>query len=165
MAKPHCAAFEWWGDFVAIDHRLTDILIKIRDSLNELIAVIDDAPSVGPAKPKVPKNKEFIAAYCERFKSRWGHNPEIFPKHAGIVKSLAKTLTLEKFEFYMDAYFLMPDSWIVKAKHPLEFFQLKFNEIQVFAQSGKFTTLRQSQQNDDAVAVSDQLQRIKEGKL
>lgn len=153
---------------MAMDSRLTDILIKIRDSLNELIEVVGDSPAVGVAKktpPKIPKSNQFIAAYCERFKVRWGHNPEIFPKHAGIVKALAKTLTLEKFEFYMDAYFLMPDSWVVKAKHPLEFFQLKFNEIQVFAQSGKFMTLRQSQQADDAVAVGDQIQRIRDGKL
>lgn len=109
--------------------------------------------------------RDFIAAYCDRFKVRWGSNPEIQGKDAGIVGRLMKTQTLSKFETYLDAYFRMPDSMIIKAKHPLNLFEMKLNEIVVFASSGEFTTQRQAIQIDDGMAVASQLNRIKEGKL
>jgi len=118
-----------------------------------------------PAGSHTAKPREFVAAYCERFKLRWGHNPEILGKDAGIAKRFAKDLSLEKFSLYLDAYFAMPDAWIVKAKHPLGLMETKFNEIQSFAQSGKFITMHQARQADQFAATASQLERIKRGEL
>jgi hypothetical protein len=103
-----------------------------------------------PAEP--PKANAFVAAYCERFKVRWGDNPQIVGKDAGIVKRLSKDIPLEKFETYLDAFFEMPDAWLIKIKHPLSAFETKLNEIGVYANTGNFTTNRQVHQADDHVS-------------
>jgi hypothetical protein len=111
------------------------------------------------------KASAFVAAYCSRFKNRWGHNPEILGKEAGIAKRLAKTLSLEKFEIYLDAYFAMPDAWLGKTKHPLASFETKLNEIVAFANNGTFTTSKQVAQADEFASNMLLLQQVREGKL
>lgn len=111
------------------------------------------------------KAKAFIAGYCERFKTRYGHNPEVLGKQAGIAKRISKTLSEEKVGLYLDAFFSIPDSWLVKSKHPLELFENKFNEIVVFANSGAFTTKREANQADASVALHTQLEQIRRGEI
>ncbi len=106
-----------------------------------------------------------IAAYCQRFKIRWGTNPHIGGKEQGIAGRLAKGMSPERFGILLDAYFSMPDAGVVKAKHPLNLFELKMNEVTVWADSGEFTTQRQANQADTLATVTSQLQRIREGKL
>jgi len=110
------------------------------------------------------KASAFVAAYCIRFKTRWGDSPEIMGKDAGIAKRLAKTLGQDKFELYLDAFFSMPDAWLVKIKHPLAAFESKLNEIVVYANTGNFTTSRQVQQADDHASNMLLLQQVREGK-
>lgn len=110
------------------------------------------------------KPQAFIAGYCVRFKSRYGNNPEILGKDAGIAGRLVKGWSQSKIDLYLDAFFSMPDSWLVKTKHPLAAFETKLNEVVVFAKSGEFTTLKQAQQADVAVTISDQLKRLGEVK-
>lgn len=105
---------------------------------------------------------DFIAAYCDRFKLRWGDSPPIQGKDAGIIKRLMKTQSLETFTFYLDAYFSIPDASLVKAKHPLNLFELKLNEVAVFAKSGQFTTHRQAQQADDMASNAMLLKKVRE---
>ncbi len=107
--------------------------------------------------------KDFIAAYCERFKSRWGNNPPIQPKDAGIAGRLAKGLSREKQDLYLDAYFSMPDAWLVKAKHPINLFETKLNEISVFAQSGQFHTQRQVRDADNSATNAMLLAKVERG--
>jgi hypothetical protein len=107
---------------------------------------------------------DFIVAYCDRFKGRWGENPHITGKDAGIAKRLGKTLSLAKFSHYLDAFFEMPDAWLVKIKHPLSAFESKLNEIVVFANTGQFTTNKQSQQADESVSNALLMQKVREGK-
>lgn len=111
----------------------------------------------------VTNASDFIAAYCDKFKLRWGDHPHIQGKDAGIVGRLRKTLSLETFCFYLDAYFSMPDAGVVKAKHPLNLFELKMNEVVVWAKSGKFTTTREAQQADNTVTNALLLAKVKRG--
>lgn len=110
------------------------------------------------------KANAYVAAYCSRFKNRWGHNPEILGKESGIIKRLSKNLSLEKFEIYLDAYFDMPDAFLAKAKHPIGMFETKLNEITVYASTGNFTTNRQVRQADDFASNMILLNEIREGK-
>jgi hypothetical protein len=121
-------------------------------------------PPPVPVDP-VPKTNEFIAAYCQKFKDRWGSNPEIKGKNAGIAKRLAKGWSLERTEILLDAFFSMPDAQLVKAKHPLTMLEYKLNEITVFADSGTFTTQLQAFQADRGASNQMLLQKIREGKL
>jgi len=111
------------------------------------------------------KTKDFVVAYCDRFKDRWGENAQIMGKDAGIAKRLAKDLSLDRFKYLLDAYFSMPDAWLVKIKHPLATFELKLSEIVVYAGSGLFTSNREAQQADGSVSNMHLLQKIKDGEL
>jgi hypothetical protein len=111
------------------------------------------------------KTESFIARYCENFKLRYGSNPVIKGKDAGIAKRLAANLTEEKAWLYLDAYFQMPDAQLVKAKHPMNLLELKFNEVTVFAESGNFMTHRQAQQADDMASNALLLEQVRRGEL
>lgn len=111
------------------------------------------------------KANAFIARYCENFKFRYGSNPEIGGKESGIAKRVSKTLSEEKIRLYLDAFFQMPDAYVVKAKHPVYLFEAKLNEVTVFANSGQFTTMKQARQVDEAVNTQNILQMIENGEI
>lgn len=114
---------------------------------------------------KQTKAGAFIVGYKSRFLFAYGTKANVEGKDAGIAKRVAERLSFDEIEIYLDAFFQMPDSELKKKKHPVFLFETKINEIAVFAQSGEFTTNRQAQQVDNAVSISSQLQRIREGKL
>lgn len=103
-----------------------------------------DLVSTKPAQ----KGQLFVAAYCREFKRKYGFNPDITAQDAKNAKALVKEMAPEKIELYVQAYFQMPDSWLVKTKHPMNLFKLKLNEIAVFANTGNFTTQTQATQAD-----------------
>jgi hypothetical protein len=59
----------------------------------------------------------------------------------------------------------MPDSWVVKAKHPLELFERNLKEIAAFAESGKFVTRRQAAQADDMASNMILLEKVRSGEI
>lgn len=103
------------------------------------------------------KTSFFISTYCKLFKEKYSTNPEISQKDSGIAKRIANDLSEEKIELYLNAYFQIPDAWIVKIKHPISAFETKKNEIVVFANSGKFTTRNQSIQIEKDAETQAQL--------
>lgn len=104
-----------------------------------------------------------IRLYAEEWKAAHGSSPPITGKDAGIAKRLATTIPLGRLENYLEAYFAMPDAWIVKARHPLELFESKLKEIAAFADSGKFTTRKQAAQADSTVGTASLLSQIRSG--
>ncbi len=111
------------------------------------------------------KENFFLIRYCELFKDRYGTNPVIDGKSTGFAKSYNKTFSKEKSEKYLQAFFKLPDALLVKAKHPLNLFSMKLNEITVFAESGNFTTQTQARNLDQSATTADMIQQIREGKL
>jgi hypothetical protein len=109
--------------------------------------------------------RDFIAKYCELFKQRYRTNPHIRGKQAGVAKRVLKDVPLERAKLYLEAFFQMPDSWLVKTKHPLEAFEPKLNEIVVFATTGEFTGAVQARQIDQKAHAVSQLDRIRKGAL
>lgn len=148
---------------------LTGVKRKLTEANGSKPLTLSLPPTLSPSPALVPseptKVSDFVAAYCTRFKERWGTNPPIQGKDAGIVGRLAKGMPLAKFEFLLDAFFQMPDSWIQKAKHPIGVFEMKLNEVVVFAESGEFTTQRQAQQADSSVANAMLIQKIQRGEI
>lgn len=126
------------------------------------------APAASPpaeAALAAPTNSNlFIARYCEHWKAKYGSNPPIVGKDGGIAKRLAKVGESRLFEL-LDAYFLMPDAYVIKAKHPLELFESKLKEIAAFADSGEFITRRQASQYDDIASNALLLQQVQRGEL
>lgn len=100
------------------------------------------------AKVKVKKpgtdNSNAIAYFCDLWKSKYGvkTSPSITKKEAGIVKRIAESMGLEKTKEFMEAYFAMPDSWVIKQAHPITLLDTKKMEVHRFMQSGKFISGR-----------------------
>lgn len=117
------------------------------------------------AEPVKHKGKKFIEVYSELFKARYGTNPHIDGKTAGIAKRVSESLTIEKITLYLDAFFQLPDSKLIKEKHPIGQFEFKLNEIVVFAETGQFTTHKQAQQADSAATLANTLELIRSGKI
>lgn len=111
------------------------------------------------------KANAFIVRYCENFKFKYGSSPEIQGKESGIAKRVTKNIGLDKINLYLDAYFQLPDAYVVKAKHPVYLFEAKLNEITVFANSGKFTTLKQAHQADESASNMILLEKVRRGEL
>lgn len=111
------------------------------------------------------KGNLFVSTYCELFKQKYGVNPTILGKDAGIAKRLSKDLSEEKIKIIIGAYFALPDSWLVKVKHPMSAIETKLNEITVFVDSGKFTTQAEVRQMDSMAQTMSQLERVRRGEL
>lgn len=121
--------------------------------------------NVANAKTQEVKTNEFISFYIKQFKLRYGAAPPIQGKDTGIAKRLLKEFGLERLTLLLDAYFAMPDAYVLKAKHPLNLFAIKMNEVVVFAETGKFTTQRDARMQDSISTVHSQIERIKRGEL
>lgn len=132
-------------------------------SFSSSISISSSDSVLVPSEPT--KASAFVKMYCEGFKRRWGESPQILGKDAGIAKRLAKDLSPDRFAYLLDAYFSMPDAWLVKTKHPLGAFETKLNEIVVFADSGQFTTQTQVRQADQMATNHLLMEKLKrEGK-
>lgn len=111
------------------------------------------------------KTSFFIQTYCSLFKKQYGTSIDVLGKDVGTAKRLVGSLSEEKIQSYLEAYFNMPDSVLAKKKHPVTDFEYKFAEIVHYAQSGDFTTFNQSKQFDQMATINSQLARIKDGVL
>lgn len=111
------------------------------------------------------KAQLFIGTYCQLFKARHGSNPKILGKDSGIAGRLAKQLSDDDIKRLLTAFFSMPDSWLFKAKHPIAAFEMKLNEIVVFANSGNFTTKTQAQQADAFATNAVLLDQVRRGEV
>jgi hypothetical protein len=115
-------------------------------------------------KPILAVN-EIVAHYCELFKDRYGSNPAIRGKSAGILKRLTADVGEEKAKLFLTGYFSLPDAFLVKRKHPVELIESKINEITVFINSGKFTSQAEASQMDKVTGTVSQVERIRRGEL
>lgn len=104
----------------------------------------------------------FIQRYCDLWAERYGEGyPPITAQDAGIAKRLMKTLSNAEAGLFLEAYFSMPDAWVVKSRHPLGVFEKRLKEIALYARSGAFTTNRQVYQQDDLASNMILLQKVR----
>lgn len=125
------------------------------------------APKKGTRKPRqsTSDNAALIAHYCEQWADRYGgKSPDIDGKDARLLKMIRSRMGLEKAKEFIDAYFAMPDSFVVKAAHPVNLLQVKKMEVQRFLNSGQFITQKQARDVDSDVAANDQITRLANAK-
>lgn len=138
---------------------------KIKGTQKKTAKIVSSETTENPSDLSAQKTKLLIATYCEQFKLKYSTNPEIGGKDAGIAKRISKDWTEEKISVYTEAFFNMPDAELTKKRHPLFLFEIKKNEVTVFANSGKFVTNRQATQQDASNSNAILLQKVREGKL
>ena len=99
-----------------------------------------------PPKKKGTATSEAIAYYCDLWKMKYGvkTSPSITGKEAGIIKRMVQSMHLERTKNFMDAYFAMPDAWLIKQAHPIALMETKKMEVHRFMQSGQHVSSRDS---------------------
>lgn len=102
-----------------------------------------------------------IGKYCELWKARYGSSPPITGKDTGIAKRVAKGIGQDRLTRYLNAFFTMPDSYLIKARHPLELFESKLKEIAAFSESGEFVTRRHANHLDDMASNMILLEKVR----
>lgn len=95
------------------------------------------------SKPKPEGTQAFIAAYCAVFKARYGFNPPVGGRNAGIAKRIAQAVG-SRAERYIEAYFGMPKAYFLERKHDLSTMEMHLNTIADFAENGRVTTTTQA---------------------
>ena len=146
-----------------------------RDAMGRLLPKSKIDPSELQAKPKhhqpsyssstntnTNTNTEYIAPavavavenpvkfYCDAYKARYGHYPEIGGKQAGILQRFVKSHP-RRFKELLAGYLAMPDSWAVQRSHPVELLETKVNEIVRFLETGKVVTRKVMERAEEAI--------------
>jgi hypothetical protein len=122
-----------------------------------------DSKKISVLSEHSKKAQLFVGTYCQLFKARHGSNPKILGKDSGIAGRLAKQLSEDDIKKLLTAFFSMPDAWLFKARHPIAAFEMKLNEIVVFANSGNFTTKTQANQADAFATNAVLLDQVRRG--
>jgi hypothetical protein len=109
------------------------------------------------------KASEFIKAYCDAFKHRYGVHPHITGKTSGIATRVVKDLGLEEACALVNAYLSMNDSFFQLRHHDLATFELNLTKVQVQLETGKTvnqTQARRLEQTDaNAQAIQSYLKK------
>lgn len=127
------------------------------------------------AKKKKPKSPSltlgannanaFVARYCENFKLRYGVNPVITGRDAGICKRLTKSLSDERLETLIATYFKMNESWFLQKRHDLSTFENNLNAVVKFANDGESLNRIEMQNREKENYWAAQAQKIEKGSL
>lgn len=158
-------------DRIGKDRKGRDRIVAREPEFDEFENAPNPVEPVGDQPPRAvaPKapTQAFIALYCDKWRQRYKLNqsPPITGKDAGIARRLTKNLPIDRLELLLAAFFVMPDAHLVKAKHPLELFEMKMKEIAVFAESGQFTTRSEANQFDKLAQNEMVLMKLERGEL
>ena len=116
------------------------------------------------AKPPANINL-VIAAYCDAWKSKYGDNPPIGGKEAGIIKSLVKDFGLDRSIKILQAYLNMPDSWFITKRHDLVTLKANLNSVSHFISTGKLITKSDLKNLEQTIHTNSLIDKIKNGEL
>lgn len=129
-----------------------------------LSSSFSDSSSISKEKEGTPAAQNagaFFATYCEAWKTRYGTNPIIRGKEAGIAKRLAGDLGTEKASELALTFLRMNDAWFIQRRHDLTTFEQSINAVKQFHDTGATVTrsqARNQEMNDsNTQAVKDYL--------
>lgn len=97
-----------------------------------------------PAKDSNP-----VMVYCDCYKSRYGHSPEIGGKQAGILARVFKSHGGPKYRQLIEGYFSMPSVFLTERSHPVELIEGKVNEVFRYLATGKVVTKADTQKMNE----------------
>lgn len=110
-----------------------------------------------------------VSRSIAKFKALWTerHNGD-YPlggKDIGLIKGFVKSLGEHRTSEIFEAYFKMPDAWVVGRKHDVTTLNSNLAKVAAFADTGEFTTQTQVRQMDRTAAAASQLERIRRGEV
>lgn len=122
--------------------RIARALERIADSLEsvsgnkkgELLprtAVNEITRNYPPKKKPTGDGAALIAAYCDAFKARYGMNPPIDGKTAGLALQVLKTVPLHRAAELVQAYLQMDEQWFKTKCHDFPTFVQNLTKVAV----------------------------------
>lgn len=126
-----------------------------------LISPDDPAPEAA----KGAAVKEFIAAYCEAFRSRYGTNPPVTGKDAGIAKNIVKGVGIVRAKGLVETYLGMNDAFYLMKRHDLGTLVTNLNAVTVKHDTGGGITRTEARQAEDGDYYKNQIARVMRGEL
>ena len=90
-------------------------------------------PSPGWAAPSGSegRNHSFVAAYCDAWKVKYGHSPDIAGKDAPTLVRLSKKQGIEEYCHRLERYLRDDDPFLVKLAHLPAQFEGRWNALAV----------------------------------
>ncbi len=107
----------------------------VQKKASTAVAVADRGAVVGRPVSQNPTHG-FLKAYCDAFKLRWGSNPVITGKEAGIAKRVVAAIGQSEAVLLVQAYLQLNDKRIAGECHPLNTFEFKLNLLRVALSKG-----------------------------
>ena len=101
-----------------------------------------------------------IAKYCEAYKARYGVNPPIGGKQAGLARRLVKDLGAVRAIALVETYLRMQDAFFLKRRHDLATFEANLNAVTIFEKTGQTITRRDAESAESSDFYRNQMQRL-----
>lgn len=87
---------------------------------------LTNQPNQTNHKQSKSATRDFIASYCEAWKAKYGENPIITKKEAGIAQRL---IAIPNIDWLMERFFESTDPFIVKNGHSLSIVESQLNKL------------------------------------
>ena len=95
-----------------------------------------DAMTGDPVVAGKVSGHSLIVTYCEAYKKRYGCNPVVDGKVAGMAVRLLKAIPLERAQMLVQAYLQMDDPWFLKKAHAFDVLVQNLNVVAVSLANG-----------------------------
>lgn len=109
--------------------------------------------------------KEFIAAYCEAFRARYGTNPPVTGKDAGIAKNIVKGVGLIRAKGLVETYLGMNDGFYLLKRHDLATLVTNLNAVTVKHDTGAGMTRTEAKNAEATDYYREQAARVMRGEI
>lgn len=113
----------------------------------------------------VPIGKQLVGFYCELWQKRYGTSASFMPHHAKALKTLGESQGFQKTKELLEAYFIMPDTWVIKKRHDIMTFVNSLSQVSAFKESGKIVTNAEMKEGDRMITNMNTLNALREGKI
>jgi hypothetical protein len=142
------------------EKRITDVSKK-REKRQKSF---DLETAIAPTE-SVPIGKHLVGFYCELWEKRYGTSASFMPHHAKALKVLGESQGLQKTKELLEAYFIMPDTWVIKKRHDIMTFVNSLSQVSAFKESGKIVTNAEMKEGDRMITNMNTLNALREGKI
>lgn len=112
---------------------------------------------------ELKKSPNLVPIYVDYFRLKYGCDPVITGKTAGMLKNMLKSMSFEKASELIRAYFLTNDQFFIKKRHPVELLITNLNQIQVTMKTGVMVTSKTAKQVEEVDASLRAAERFLNG--
>lgn len=144
---------------------ITGVVEDLADLILDIVT--DPPPKKRGQKGAGTANSRIVGLYCDLWRARYQAkaSPPVTGQAARQLASLVKDFGEKRVEYLLEAYFQMPDGFLIKNRHPVNFLVSKLTEVASFADSGRFVSVSESRNIEKGASIGSVMERIDRGEL